>query len=76
MSKLDLLLVLFSALIFAFAVHETADRLGLLSRELRRECRRGRFHAKKGVRIVTLMAISIGPAGYYGIQLLREIGLV
>jgi hypothetical protein len=70
----DLVLQLFSALIFMFAVRETAHRLQLLMKELRTECLLHRFQARKGVQILTLMAISIGPAGYYGLQLLRELG--
>ena len=76
MSGWDFVLELFSALIFVFAVRESRHSVRLLVKKLRTECDLCRLDARKALRIVTRMAISIGPAGYYGMHLLREFGLV
>ena len=61
--------LVFLMLIVLFAVEETHHRLRAASRLFRRHWRHHEF--KKLLPTLVLMAASIGPAGYYGSELVQ-----
>lgn len=72
--------LLFSILIFVFATTESVHRCRHVARKLVRQIAVNKCHPRKMVVISVLLAvsglISLGPAGYYGLNLLAALGWI